>query len=92
MTSLKNKRTAELFKLLASDTRVAILDVVARNKYVSVKTIAKVIGQSQSATSHQLCMLRDAGILKVQDQGRHRFYSLRETDSAQLLARLVRQG
>lgn len=63
------------FKALADVNRMkVILYLLSGEK--SVNDISTAIGASQSATSHQLRILKDYGILKRRKQGTVNFYRL----------------
>lgn len=54
----------------------------------SVEELAEEAELSQSATSHQLKVLRDAQLVKVRREGRHAFYSLHDHHVPDVLAAL----
>ncbi len=66
---------AEIFKALADPTRVKILRALSIAE-LCVCDISAVVGQSQSAISHQLRYLRMARLVKYRREGKMAFYSL----------------
>lgn len=54
----------------------------------SVEELTAEAGLSQSATSHQLKILREARLVRVRREGRHAFYSLYDHHVPDLLAAL----
>ena len=64
---------AETFKVLGDETRVRILDALARGE-VPVCDLARLLGLSQSAVSHQLRLLRGMRLVKARRAGRHILY------------------
>ena len=56
---------AQLFKILADETRLRILEMLGRRKELCVRDLWERLGQSQPAVSHHLGLLRMAGL------GRH---------------------
>jgi ArsR family transcriptional regulator, lead/cadmium/zinc/bismuth-responsive transcriptional repressor len=78
---------AETFKLLGDETRVRILDAVARSE-ICVCDIAALLGLSESAVSHQLRLLRSMRVVKSRRDGRHIYYTLDD----QHIVRLFEQG
>ena len=60
---------AETFKVLGDSTRVRILDAVARTE-LCVCDIAKHVGISESAVSHQLRLLRGMRLVRPRRAGR----------------------
>ena len=72
-------RSAELFSVLSSETRLRIL-LALGSAELCVCDLAQVVGQSVSAISHQLRSLRQLGLVKHRSQGKLVFYSLGDTD------------
>jgi DNA-binding transcriptional ArsR family regulator len=54
---------ADLFKVLANDTRLRIIHALARDGELSVSTLAEAVGMKPQAVSNQLQRLVDRGIL-----------------------------
>jgi ArsR family transcriptional regulator len=68
-------RTTAIFSALADATRFRILDALARGE-LCVCDLADVVGVSQSATSHQLRLLRDRGLVAHRREGQRAVYRL----------------
>jgi ArsR family transcriptional regulator len=68
-------RMAEFFKVLADPTRLSALTAIL-DRELCVLEISALLGMSQSAVSHQLSLLRGAGLAKRRRQGRNIYYSL----------------
>src|SRR4030095_4482163 len=66
---------AETFKVLGDETRVRILDVLARTE-LCVQDLAQILGLTQSAVSHQLRLLRSMRLVRTRRDGRQIFYAL----------------
>ena len=66
---------ADFFKVFGDSTRIKIL-IALYNQELCVADLAKEIGLSQSATSHQLTMLKMNRLVKFRRQGTTLFYSL----------------
>ena len=66
----------QLFKLLADDTRLWILQHLSRSGELHVRALCERLGQSQPAVSHHLALLRVAGLVRLRRQGKHNFYRL----------------
>jgi DNA-binding transcriptional ArsR family regulator len=64
---------AETFKVLGDTTRVRILDALALAE-VPVCDLARLLGLTQSAVSHQLRLLRGMRLVKSRRVGRHIYY------------------
>lgn len=78
---------AEIFKALGDPTRVRLLDALSHGP-LCVCDLAQIIGLSQSATSHQLRLLRQLRIVRSRRAGRMVFYTLDDRH----VVTLVRQG
>ena len=68
-------RVSELFKVFGDITRVNILCVLFEAE-LCVCDIAKLLGMTHSAISHQLRILKSARLVKYRREGKVVFYSL----------------
>ena len=66
---------ADTFKVLGDPTRVKLLYMLALEE-LCVCDLSTLLGASQSATSHQLRILRNLRLVKHRRDGRRVFYSL----------------
>ena len=66
---------AELFKVFGDSTRVRILSALFVSE-MCVCDIAKLLGMTQSAISHQLRILKQARLVKNRKDGKTVYYSL----------------
>lgn len=66
---------ANLFKTMSDPTRIRMIDALFDNE-LCVCDLAEIIGLSQSATSHQLRVLRTHHLVKHRKEGKQVFYSL----------------
>jgi ArsR family transcriptional regulator len=78
---------AETFRVLGDQTRVRILDALSRSE-LCVCDIARLVGLSESAISHQLRLLRGMRLVRPRRAGRMVYYSLDD----QHIVRLFEQG
>ena len=78
---------AETFKVLGDATRVRLLDALSRSE-LCVCDMARLLGLSESAVSHQLRLLRSMRLVRARREGRMIFYSLDD----QHIVRLFEQG
>src|SRR3989441_6951374 len=78
---------AETFKVLGDMTRVRILDALSRSE-LCVCDIARLLGLTESAVSHQLRLLRGMRLVRPRREGRMMFYTLDD----QHIIRLFEQG
>jgi DNA-binding transcriptional ArsR family regulator len=70
---------AEVLKTLASPRRIEILHVLARGP-IEVGRLAELIGASQPNVSQHLAVLRTAGIVDAERDGREVRYRLTDSD------------
>lgn len=66
---------AELFKIFGDSTRLRIMSALLDHE-LCVCDISEVLEMNQSAISHQLRVLRTAGLIKARRCGKSAFYSL----------------
>jgi len=66
---------AELLKVFGDPTRIRIIFVLCHSE-MCVCDIAKVLGMTQSAISHQLRVLKQARLVSSRREGKTIFYSL----------------
>lgn len=66
---------AELFKIFGDSTRLRIMSALLHHE-LCVCDISDTLEMNQSAISHQLRVLRTAGLIKVRRCGKSAFYSL----------------
>ena len=66
---------ADLFQILASTTRLRIVEALAAGE-LCVCDLAAVVGASQSAVSHHLRQLRQMRIVSYRREGRMAYYRL----------------
>jgi ArsR family transcriptional regulator len=75
MTGSSIAALAETFKMLGDTTRVRILDALSCSE-LCVCDIARLLGLSESAVSHQLRLLRGMRLVRPRRAGRMVFYAL----------------
>jgi len=66
---------AETFKTLGDPTRVKVLQALSVEE-LCVCDLARLLGISESATSHQLRVLRNKKLVRYRKEGKMTFYSL----------------
>jgi len=85
---------AETFRTLGDSTRVKILQALSVEE-LCVCDLAKLLGVSESATSHQLRVLRSQRLVRYRKEGKMAFYSLDDAHIDVLMKvalRHVREG
>jgi len=73
------KKTSELFKALADETRLRILALLTRGE-LCVCELTAVLGVGQSKASRHLAVLRNAGLVTDRRHGMWVYYSLASSD------------
>ena len=76
---------AELFKVFGDSTRVRILYALYE-KEMSVNELAETLEMSQSATSHQLKVLKTSKLVRNRRAGKTMIYSLADGHVVTILA------
>jgi ArsR family transcriptional regulator, nickel/cobalt-responsive transcriptional repressor len=71
-----DERVASLMGALSSPTRIRALFALLESGETSAGELAKAVRMSPSATSHQLRVLRDLGLVGRRREGRAVFYAL----------------
>ena len=66
---------AEFFNVFADSTRMKIIYALME-KELCVCDIAKIVGTTQSAISHQLRVLKQSKLVKFRKEGKEVYYSL----------------
>ena len=75
---------AEFFKVFADSTRMKIIYALLQNE-LCVCDIAKIVGTTQSAISHQLRILKQSKLVKFRKVGKEVFYSLNDDHIEQIV-------
>jgi DNA-binding transcriptional ArsR family regulator len=81
-------RLADIFAALADPNRLRIISALAHNE-LNVGDLARLVGMTESATSHQLRLLRAQRIVRSRKAGRQVFYFLDDQHVHDLLDRAV---
>lgn len=75
---------AKLFRGLSDPSRLQILETLLAGER-TVSQIVEETGLSQPNVSSHLACLKDCGLVRSQQNGRHRYYSLADAEVAALL-------
>lgn len=70
-------RLSDAFRGMSDASRIRILSALGPGE-ISVYDLASVVAMTQSAVSHQLATLRDAGLVRFRKDGRKVYYSLED--------------
>lgn len=82
------RELVQMFKLLSDETRLRVLMYLYRENELHVSALCERLQQSQPAVSHHLALLRDAGLIGCRRDGKHNFYSIRQTHFHRVVAQL----
>ncbi len=77
-------KLADFFKIFGDTTRIRILSALFVTE-MCVCDLSEILGVSQSAMSHQLKILRQAGLVKFRKEGKSAFYTLKDNHVKQIL-------
>ncbi len=80
---------SELFKMLGDPGRLRIVCALMGTQ-MCVMHLAEEVGMEQSALSHQLKNLKNAGLVKSEKQGKQVFYSLDDEHVSAILEQALR--
>lgn len=81
----------EMFKVLASRTRLKILFALSSVTELCVCEITKVLDMEISSISHQLRRLKQFDIVKARKEGKAIYYSLKNCDHVQSILTMAVQ-
>ena len=65
-----------LFKLLADESRLKILNYLLQFEELNVRTLCGLLDQTQPSVSHHLALLKEVGLIECRRDGKHNFYKL----------------
>jgi len=88
LSSEFERELVQVFKLLSDETRLRILLYLARESELHVTALCDKLGQSQPAVSHHLALLRVAGLIEARRDGKHNYYSVRQTHVHRIMEEL----
>ncbi|HSC00910.1 MAG TPA: helix-turn-helix domain-containing protein [Burkholderiaceae bacterium] len=80
---------AGIASLIGEPARAEMLTALLADRALTATELATIAGVGKATASSHLAKLRDAGLLVVQNQGRHRYFRLADRDVAQLLESLM---
>ena len=66
----------QLFKLFSDETRLRILHYLMQREELNVRSLCRLLSQSQPAVSHHLALLKNAGLIHCRRDGKHNFYRI----------------
>jgi DNA-binding transcriptional ArsR family regulator len=84
-TPAARARVLALFQALAHEGRLAVLFALSRRGPMNVSALQDLTGLEQSALSHQLRVLREAGLVEAERDGKSMVYALDDTHVAHVI-------
>ncbi len=78
----------EILRAIAHPIRITIIDILEREKKLSVTEIHKELGIEQAIASHHLRILKDKDVLNAHRDGKNTFYSLKSSYYSQIISSL----
>ncbi|MCL1631996.1 metalloregulator ArsR/SmtB family transcription factor [Sporolactobacillus sp. CPB3-1] len=88
LSECRSDPVADLFKLLADQTRVTIIHALALEQELCVCDVCAVIGCSKATASHHLRLLKKWGFAESRKDGKFVYYTLVD-DNIRKLVKLV---
>ena len=76
LSSANVKKLKRLFKMLANDTRLRMLQALIRSGELCVNELARALAMKPQAISNQLQRLVDQGILESRREGNNIYYQI----------------
>jgi DNA-binding transcriptional ArsR family regulator len=80
---------AGIAALIGDPARAEVLTALMSDRAYTATELAEVAGVTKQTISSHLAKLREAGLISVEDQGRHRYFRLADRDVAQLIESLT---
>ncbi len=81
----KLDEAASKLRAIAHPMRIAIIEMLDKNKQMNVTSIYKNLNIEQASASHHLNILKNKGILVSKRNGKKTFYSLRDEALTQII-------
>jgi DNA-binding transcriptional ArsR family regulator len=70
------EQMTETLRAVAHPLRLAIIEMLYRNKQMSVTDIHEMLGSEQAIVSHHLRIMKDRNLVQVKRDGKSAIYSL----------------
>ena len=85
------RETSEMFKVLSDYTRLKIMQALSAAE-LCVCDLCEVLAMNSSAISHQLRILRGAGLVRFRREGKNVYYSLQDVYVQDLISTALQQA
>ncbi len=80
---------SEFFSALSDPTRIRIVDALQQHRWLCVSDLARLLGLTKSAVSHQLSKMRLNKLLRIKRDGKRVFYALNDDHVEKVFAMAV---
>lgn len=84
-----NPNLANVASIVSDPSRAAILTVLMDNRFHSAGELAYMARIKPQTTSYHLTKLIDSDLITVENQGRHRYFQIRNPEVAQIMETLL---
>jgi len=81
----KLENAAEMLKAIAHPIRISIVGMLGAGKKLCVTEIYEELEIEQAVASHHLSILKNKGVLLMEKEGKHCFYSLKHELLSQII-------
>jgi ArsR family transcriptional regulator, arsenate/arsenite/antimonite-responsive transcriptional repressor len=82
----------ELLKCICEETRFSMLELLQKNKEMSVNDLASKLKRDQPLISHHLRALKQCNLVKSKENGKMTMYSVANKDIANLINDITKAG
>jgi ArsR family transcriptional regulator, arsenate/arsenite/antimonite-responsive transcriptional repressor len=86
------QQLSHVFRLLADNSRLRILMLLARSGELHVSALCDLLSESQPAVSHHLTLLRMANLVGYRREGKFNFYYLDGLSLGETLDRVFKEA
>lgn len=74
----KFERASHILKALSHPVRMAMMEMLIKDKQLNVTTIYEQLGIEQAVASQHLAVLKKYGVLEVKKKGKNAYYYIRQ--------------
>ena len=84
-------KVADSFRILGDSTRIKLLNALSHGE-LCVCDLANLLSMSQSATSHQLRVLRESNHIKARKKGKIVYYSVKDRHILEIMEKGIKHA
>tara|TARA_R110001592_G_C13184603_1_gene751443 strand:+ start:3293 stop:3577 length:285 start_codon:yes stop_codon:yes gene_type:complete len=82
----KLENASEMLKAIAHPMRIAIVDMLANDKSLTVTEIHEALNIEQAVASHHLSIMKNKGVLISERNGKNSYYKLKHPRLSQIVS------